>query len=129
MNELLHDIFNVNDGYMIDPQSERTKGTVDFTIENDGEVICVVEAKSLNGTYSFTQLYTQAIEIEYANTNISRVNVHVIVMKGDFLSFGMYKQDFHTKNNFSKKSIFFDGYLGVQVHKDLSVQVVPQMNV
>ena len=127
LNELLHDIFNVNDGYMIDPQSERTNGIVDFTIEKDGDIICVIEAKSLNGNYSFTQLYTQAIE--YANANISCVNVHVIVMKGDLLSFGMYIQDFHTTNSFCKKSILFDGYLGVQVHKDLSVQVVPQMNV
>ena len=57
------------------------------------------------------------------------VNVFTIVNKGPFISFGIYIQDFHTINDFNRKSILFDGYIGLQVDKNLDVKPIQQINV
>ena len=56
-------------------------------------------------------------------------NVFTIVNKGAFISFGIYIQDFHTINNFNKKRILFNGYIGLQVYKNLDVKPIQQTNV
>lgn len=128
MNTLLTDFFKASDGYIVCPQSRKAAGQADFIIKKDGCVVCVVESKALDAkAYPFTSLYAQPTE--YANTNDSITNVFLIVNKGDYLSFGVYLEDFHTMKKFKRKSILFDGYIGLQVHKDLSVKPVPQLNV
>ena len=128
MNMLLTHYFNASGGYVVCPQSKEAAGLSDFIIKKDGDVVAIVESKALNAkNYPFTHLYAQATE--YANTNNSFTSVFVIVNKGDCLSFGVDVEDFHSMNKFKKKSILFDGFIGLQVHEDLSVKPVPQLNV
>lgn len=128
MNMLLTDYFKASDGYVVSPQSKEADGEADFIVKKDGQVVVVVESKALDAkNYPFTHLYAQATE--YANTNHSFTSVFVIANKGDYISFGQYVEDFHSSNKFKKKSILFDGYIGLQVHNDLSVKAVPQLNV
>lgn len=90
--------------------------------------MCVIESKTLDAkNHPFTHLYAQATE--YANTNKSFEHVFIIVNKGDYISFALYVQDFHSLNKFKRKGILFDGYIGLQVDKDLNVKPVPQLNV
>ena len=128
MNMLLTEHFKVSNGYVVSPQSKQVDGAVDFIVKKHGEVIAVVESKALDAkNYPFTHLYAQATE--YANTNHSLSTVFVIVNKGRYISFGQYVEDFHSANHFKKKCTLFDGYIGLQVHNDLSVKPVPQLNV
>lgn len=128
MNMLLTYFFRAENGYIVSPQSKQTGGQVDFVVKRNNQVICVVESKGLAAkNYPLTHLYAQVTE--YANTNHSLDHVFTIVNKGPFISFGIYIQDFHTINNFKRKCIFFDGYIGLQVDKNLSVKPVPQINV
>ena len=128
MNMLLTSFFKAEEGYIVSPQSKQTGGQVDFVVKRKDQVICVIESKALDATnYPLTHLYAQATE--YANTNHSLDNVFTIVNKGPFISFGIYIQDFHFVNKFYRKSTLFDGYIGLQVNKNLDVKPIPQINV
>lgn len=108
MNTLLVYHFKASDGYIVCPQSKRAAGEVDLIIKKDGNVVCVVGYKALDANnYPFTHLYAQATQ--YANTNTSSTSVFVIVKKGDYFSFGVYIEDFHSIKKFKMKSILFHG--------------------
>ena len=126
MNVWLTAVFKAEDGYIVVPQSKDTLGEPDFIILLNGEVIGIAESKAKDN-YSWTELYAQ--DINYADKNINTENVFIIANKGLYISFGVYIQDWHTINSFSRKGTFFDGYLGLQVHPDGTVKPVPQHNV
>ena len=44
------------------------------------------------------------------------------------MTFGLYEEDFHYNNGFRLKHIAFDGYIGLQVDKNLEVKPVLQKN-
>lgn len=82
----------------------------------------------MEGNYSLTDLYNQAIE--YANTNVHSTQVYIIINKGPYISFGLYSHDFHITNNnkFSNKYNLFDGCIGLETDENFNVKVVPQFD-
>ena len=118
--------FPLHKGFMVVPQSSHTQGQPDFIVKRYGMVWAVVESKALDGNYSWTDLYTQATE--YANRNDHFEVCYVITNKGTYISFGIFTQDFHSKNGYSKKLTFTDGYLGLEADTRFNVKPVPQRN-
>jgi hypothetical protein len=91
-----------------------------------GVVWAVVESKVLKGEYSWTDLYTQATE--YANRNENSEVCYVITNKGTYISFGIFSEDFHSRNDYNKKLTFTDGYIGLEADTEFNVKPVPQRN-
>lgn len=85
-----------------------------------------MESKALEGKYSYTNLYNQAVD--YAKT-CNMEDVFVITNKGLYLSFGIYIQDFHSKNGFHNKGPIFDGYIGLECTSNLNVKTLAQLDV
>jgi len=71
-------------------------------------------------------LYAQAIQ--YANKNFHNEDLYVIANMGPYFSFGTFVTDFHTTNGYDRRFVLFDGYIGSQVHEDLSVKAIPIKN-
>jgi hypothetical protein len=111
---------------MVVPQSSHTQGQPDFIVKKYGRVWAVVESKALDGNYSWTDLYTQATE--YANRNDHFDFCYVITNKGTYISFGIFTQDFHSMNGYTKKLTFTDGYIGLEANTKFNVKPVPQRN-
>jgi hypothetical protein len=126
MNCLLNKYFPYDKGFIVVPQGTQTEGQPGFIIKRNGEVWAVVESKALRGEYSWTDLYTQAIE--YANRNHHSDVCHVITNKGTFIFFGIFSQDFHSMNGCNKKLTFTDGYIGLEADTNFNVQPLPQRN-
>ena len=126
MDCLLHEYFTRQNGFIIVPQSNQTNGQVDFIVKRYGRVWAVVESKSLAGKYSLTDLYTQVTD--YADKNHHFEYCYVIANKGTFISFGIFSQDFHSMNGYTRKLTFFDGYIGLEADTNFNVKPVPQKN-
>lgn len=120
MNAMLNFYFPLHEGYIVVPQSKETAGEVDFLVKKWNVILCVVESKAEEGRYSLTKTYAQAIQ--YANNNHDIDDCYVIINKGTFISVGAYLQDHHSSRiydngskKYDNKSIFFDGYIGLEV--------------
>ena len=127
MNTLLTNLFKVQDGYIVSPQSKQVDGEADFLVSYKGKVVVVVESNALNGKYTGTAAHIQAVE--YANTNKRFASVFVVVNKGEYISIGLYVEDFHNINRLKKKSTFFDGFIGLEVNNNLNVKPMQQLNI
>ena len=98
MNMLLNSYFKAEDGYIVVPQSKQVTGEIYFLVKKKlGKIVVVIESKAADGHYSAGKTYIQGIE--YANTNWTSESVFIIVNKGEFISIGLYVQDFHTINH------------------------------
>lgn len=124
MNTLLSKFFCDPDLFIVAPQSNDTRGLVDFLVRKGGDTFVIIECKAKDN-YSLTDLYSQSIA--YAIENKHQTNVYVIVHKGANISFGMYVEDFHSSNRFLKRNILFDGYIGLHAVGN-TVYPLPQEN-
>jgi hypothetical protein len=79
----------------------------------------------MKGKYSFTHLYSQVIT--YAEHTYNPELCYTIVNKARYISFGIYSQDFHSRNGY-KKFVLFHGYIGLESDKDFNVKPIPKKN-
>ena len=136
MNTLLTQLLPFKDGFIISPQGPLDKWTCsgspapDFVIKRHGTVVGIAESKALDSkNYTLRDLYEQAIHYAMRDLNETTIGHFIIINKGPYISVGYHYNNLHSINEWYKKGVYYDGYIGLQVDKDLSVKPVPQRNV
>ena len=124
MVPIFYNYFPLDDKFVPVTEKKTGIGQVDglINIFSDHHTCC--ELKSQNGD-SFSQMLIQARR--YARYDIDTGRMFVIAIKGTYISFFIYQQDWHDDHHFKLKSKDTKGLLGLYVNKN-GVDIIPQEN-
>jgi hypothetical protein len=126
MINILLSYFTKEKGFMVVPQGTNTDKLPDFTIKKHDFFFGAGEAKKFKR--DFLSSYGQIIHNLKNNTGTLFTHEYdiCIINHGTRITGGIFIPGLHSQLGFKNKSVFFDGYLGLTVDKNLKVSIVEQ---
>jgi len=128
-NQVICEYYPRKWGFIVGPENNSGKGRTDVLVkwhdpDNGWNPLLHLEYKSLRGDHWF-KLISQSKD--YIDKNKYMVGGYSACIKGPYVAFFAYEEDFHSKSGFGLKGDKFNGMLGLYVDKE-GVKVLPQNN-